>query len=72
VATLGTRKLTNPNPLIGNFGIEARPRVGTPTGTLTAAIVVGAVCAPSAPISESPIMPEGFLTYTDLMPSSQL
>ena len=72
MAALGTRKLNNPNPFIGNFEIEARPHAGVPTGTLTSATVVGALCAPAAPISESPIMPEGFLTYTNLMPSSQL
>jgi hypothetical protein len=73
VAALGTRKLNNPNPFIGDFELEIRPRAGgVPTGTLTAATVVGTLCAPAAPISESPIMPEGFLTYTNLMPSSQL
>ena len=72
MATMGTRKLNNSSPLIGNLGIEARPRAGTMTGQFTAAIVEGALCAPVSLVSDSPIMPEGFLTYTDLMPSSEL
>jgi hypothetical protein len=72
VAAVGKRKLNNPNPLVDNFGIEGHPPAGAVTGQFTAAIVVGALCAPVSPISDSPIMPQGFITYTDLMPSSKL
>jgi hypothetical protein len=35
--------------------------------------IVGAVlCAPTNPISTSPIMPESFITYTDFKPNVDL
>ncbi len=39
-----------------------------PSGTVT--IKVSVLCATPQTISSGPIMPEGFMTYTDFMPSA--
>jgi hypothetical protein len=42
-----------------------------PTASFTAGVfTVGVICTPIDPISASPIMPEGFITHTDFIPSS--
>jgi hypothetical protein len=46
------------NPLIARAESDVRIATGSIVGTV--------LCAPANPISTSPIMPEGFITYTDL------
>jgi hypothetical protein len=57
VAEVGTRNLKK-NPLIARAESDVRIATGSIVGTV--------LCAPANPISTSPIMPEGFITYTDL------
>jgi len=38
----------------------------------TGIVTVGTVCVPNGDIWSNPIMPDGFITYTDFMPSSDI
>jgi hypothetical protein len=70
MAEMGTSNVRNsPVRLTGARGaIRIAPM---PYGTVT--LKVSVVCAtPSGNnVSQAPIMPEGFLTYTDFMPSNE-
>jgi hypothetical protein len=66
MAEMGSRSLKS-NPLV--LGME----IGTYPGPIVVGTVVGtAICAPANPVSMSPIMPEGFVTYTGINPTLRI
>lgn len=69
MAKMGSRNLKS-NPLLGKAtGVHRPTPGGSVTPFATGTIVTGVLCTPTSPNSGSPIMPEGFITYTGLMPS---
>jgi hypothetical protein len=59
---------------MGTRGLKPYPQIVPSENAVHAVplVIVGActvLCAPANPISASSIMPEGFVTHTDLMPS---
>jgi hypothetical protein len=63
MAEMGSRDLKS-NPLVVGTASEA--------GIVTGSIVGTVISAPANPISAGPIMPEGFITYTDFKPTSDI
>jgi hypothetical protein len=68
MAEMGSGKLS-PSPIRLKGANEAIRLAPVPHGTLT--IKVSALYAAPYAISPGPIMPEGFITYTDFLPSDQ-
>jgi hypothetical protein len=65
MAEMGNRKL-NPNLITPTTDVDLRPY--QLNVRLTASLTVGIFCAPAS-VSNSPIMPAGFISHTDIIPS---
>ena len=75
MAEMGSRSLKS-NPLVVGKEIHTFPTTivaGTiVAGTIVAGPRVGTAIVPANPVSMSPIMPEGFVTYTGINPTLRI
>ena len=65
MAEMGNRGLKS-NPLLTPTGDAAKLSIGLMAGAFVGTVI----CAPANPISMVPIMPDGFVTYTDFDPAA--